>query len=802
MVKALFVFLTSFLLFAEDWDAKFAEVCKRDSMCSRLKATDGTWFKPKPEIIALLKNSEVQAEIKNASAKYGVDPTAVAGAIVAENSLNVGVKDSVQTWLASKMGITSIAGKGFSFGLGQISLSAAREAENYIAKLENRTPKSDSELTQEIADPMGSIKIAATIVRKVQDDYKNQGFDISKDPGVLTSLYNLGQSERRAKEAKAEGRLPQVNYFGLFVDKYSQDIRSAAKVNNTSNASTPLKTVVQKIPESPIQPAVSQKPDMTLPLMSQVERSNKNLVKTAIVTKSVPIVSAPFLCEASDYGQDLSRETKTSSFGAPVGVLDKDESFVEVSSTLDCKSHVWKLIKGRDNKVGWIQDEQLEKAKGSKLDNKVTCNRGKAEIACKKNIEKFASDLSIDSKKSEGLIYLKPISNTKEGKVSFKNEDFYCGNRIPETTAIKSTSGIGTKVKLNISIKELKSLSENLNKFANKELTRMSKELGIPIDQLTEPDNPYSTIAFKLDYIRQISKECLRTISSESLSCQDPRLYSKEYQDQHEKIQYEKVPNLTDVALLNQSLNKIYNRNQIGISNYFTSSTYIPDEDELKLITHQEIKESISDCNERIKELKKTAETQNQQQVTQAQYSYDQVISAADKATDDQLKAHLSEFVTFAKFCHARLNLLNANKKQNKINCSQAPKFLTNEYKLYAKELVVKLYQQNPMELINEVQLGATNFISQNAINDILGVPTPIQQPLQLYNNYYGSSYCPNKTAEYIEELVKNNPCIKNVYVPTRYLSNKLNHLDSKVIYRQFEEDGKYAIEIGDGTCK
>ena len=192
------LFLLSLFAFSQDWDAKFNEVCSRDKFCSKLKATDGTWLRPKSEIIALLKDNDVQNEIKTAAAKYGVDPTAIAGAIMAENSLNVGVKDSVQTFLASKMGITSIAGKNFSFGLGQIQLPATREAEEHIAKIEKRKPRGDDELRKEIADPMGSIRMAALIVRKVQDDYKAQGFDISKDPGVLTTLYNLGQSERRA----------------------------------------------------------------------------------------------------------------------------------------------------------------------------------------------------------------------------------------------------------------------------------------------------------------------------------------------------------------------------------------------------------------------------------------------------------------------------------------------------------------------------------------------------------------------------------------------------------------------------
>ncbi|MFN3698551.1 MAG: DUF1402 family protein [Pseudobdellovibrio sp.] len=829
-MKILFILTISFLLFAEDWDSKFAEVCKRDAMCSRLKASDGTWFKPKPEIIALLKHSDAQLEIKNTAIKYGVDPVAVAGAIVAENSLNVGVKDSVQTWLAGKMGITNIAGKNFSFGLGQISLPAAREAENYLARIENRASKSDSELTQEIADPMGSIRIAATIIRKVQDDYKNQGFDISKDPGILASLYNLGQSEKRAKEAKAEGRLPQVNYFGLFVNKYSQDIRSAAKVTQA----TPINLKPQVPNTSEV---ASKKTDMTPPLItSKAEKINKNLIKTDIVTKSVSLVSAPLLCESSDYGQDVVRETKSSSYGAPVAALDKDESYVEVSRTLDCKSNIWKLIKGRDDKIGWIQDEQLEKVKSTKLETKRTCTRGKSETTCQQSIAKSVGDLGIDSKNSDGLVYIKPISNTKDGKISFKNEDFNCGNKTPETTARNSKSLTAYRFggsKPDISTKELKSISEELNIFANKELIRMSKELKLPVDQLHEPENPYSAIASQLENIKSLTQACLRTLSSETIQCQDPRNYSKEYKDMLEKNKYEKSPSLMDVAMLNQNLSNIIYQNQNGKNSQLYLNTYSPNEDELRLTTPEEIRESISYCEERIGDLKKSTQAQQKSQIANQNqginpsytsypsYPYgrssvgfggiyggygafiqvDHLFNAARKATDEQIKKYSSEFVGFVKFCHARMNLLEANKKQNRFNCTQAPKYLSNGFQLYTKEIVAKLYQQNPSQLLNEVQSGASMFVGQDILNDILGVQATAQ-PLKQYNNDYNSSYCPNKTAEYIEELVKNNPCIKHVFVPTRYLSNKLSNLDSKVIYRLFEEDGKYAIEIGDGLCK
>ena len=54
------------------------------------------------------------------------------------------------------------------------------------------------------------------------------GFDISQNPGITATLYNVGNPEARAAELKAENakrrqqglepRLPQVNYYGWLVN--------------------------------------------------------------------------------------------------------------------------------------------------------------------------------------------------------------------------------------------------------------------------------------------------------------------------------------------------------------------------------------------------------------------------------------------------------------------------------------------------------------------------------------------------------------------------------------------------------
>ncbi|MDO9182178.1 MAG: hypothetical protein Q7U04_07205, partial [Bacteriovorax sp.] len=63
------------------------------------------------------------------------------------------------------------------------------------------------------------------------------------------------------------------------------------------------------------------------------------------------------------------------------------------------------------------------------------------------------------------------------------------------------------------------------------------------------------------------------------------------------------------------------------------------------------------------------------------------------------------------------------------------------------------------------------------------------------------ASYCPNKTAEMIEDLLKNNNCIETVFVPDKWLLNRLNEFGNKVQFRPFAEEDKYAIEVEKTQC-
>jgi hypothetical protein len=199
--------LVPFAQAAPDWEKAFKDVCSFDQYCERLKMSDGAWVKPRNELLAVIKSPAMNAEIHRVAKLYNIDPVMIAGAIIAENTMNVSMKDTAQTWLAANMGITGVGSKKFSYGFGQINDQAAIEAEAHVAKIEGRPAKSMDEIRAEILDPAKCIRLVGAIVRQVQDDYKAQGFDISKDVGVSTTLYNLGKSKEKAAQAKKTARL-------------------------------------------------------------------------------------------------------------------------------------------------------------------------------------------------------------------------------------------------------------------------------------------------------------------------------------------------------------------------------------------------------------------------------------------------------------------------------------------------------------------------------------------------------------------------------------------------------------------
>jgi hypothetical protein len=88
-----------------------------------------------------------------------------------------------------------------------------------------------------IMDPDLTLPYVAATLRKSIDAYKSiAGFDISQNPGVTATLYNLGNPEEHARQLAAENkgrkaqglkpRLPEENYYGWLVNEKLPELQT------------------------------------------------------------------------------------------------------------------------------------------------------------------------------------------------------------------------------------------------------------------------------------------------------------------------------------------------------------------------------------------------------------------------------------------------------------------------------------------------------------------------------------------------------------------------------------------------
>nr|WP_156584670.1 DUF1402 family protein [Agrobacterium vitis] len=111
---------------------------------------------------------------------------------------------------------------GQTFGLGQINPLTALMLTDMVHQTSGY-PKLDEKdaagLYKAIMDPDTSLAYIAAIIRKSIDDYKTYAnVDISNNPGLTATLYNVGNSEARARALGRRGGLPEENYYGWLVN--------------------------------------------------------------------------------------------------------------------------------------------------------------------------------------------------------------------------------------------------------------------------------------------------------------------------------------------------------------------------------------------------------------------------------------------------------------------------------------------------------------------------------------------------------------------------------------------------------
>ncbi|PZO78681.1 MAG: hypothetical protein DI629_11345 [Mesorhizobium amorphae] len=129
---------------------------------------------------------------------------------------------------------------GQTFGLGQLNPLTALKMSDLVQRrtgLPALTAEDPDEVYRTIMDPDLTLPyVAATLADSIAAYRDIAGFDISQNPGITATLYNLGNPEDRAQalsrenaERAAKGeepRMPQENYYGWLVNEKLDELRT------------------------------------------------------------------------------------------------------------------------------------------------------------------------------------------------------------------------------------------------------------------------------------------------------------------------------------------------------------------------------------------------------------------------------------------------------------------------------------------------------------------------------------------------------------------------------------------------
>lgn len=120
---------------------------------------------------------------------------------------------------------------GQSFGLGQLSPLTVLKMTDRVSRQSNfrKLKASNSDAVYKATmDPNISLHYMAAIIQDSIAAYKSVGkVDISKNPGVTATLYNLGDPWSRAAKFRRTGRSwPRENYYGWLVNDRIDELRT------------------------------------------------------------------------------------------------------------------------------------------------------------------------------------------------------------------------------------------------------------------------------------------------------------------------------------------------------------------------------------------------------------------------------------------------------------------------------------------------------------------------------------------------------------------------------------------------
>ncbi|MBY3333806.1 DUF1402 family protein [Rhizobium laguerreae] len=124
---------------------------------------------------------------------------------------------------------------GQTFGLGQVNPLTALMLSDLVTRLSGYpklNEKNAGAVYRAIMDPDISLAFVAASIRRSIDDYKEiAGMDISGNPGLTATLYNVGNSRQRAAALAAKNRgagatvWPEENYYGWLINDKLDELK-------------------------------------------------------------------------------------------------------------------------------------------------------------------------------------------------------------------------------------------------------------------------------------------------------------------------------------------------------------------------------------------------------------------------------------------------------------------------------------------------------------------------------------------------------------------------------------------------
>ena len=395
-------------------------------------------------------------------------------------------------------------------------------------------------------------------------------------------------------------------------------------------------------------------------------------------------------------------------------------------------------------------------------------------------------------------------------------------------------------------MKALKKENEEARDFLQKELDRMVKATGLKPDELGRLMNPYQSLYHSIHRAISSINNCLDTLRTENIHCETPTRATPKYRKILSQFSYDKIPDLEKLETVVTELDKALNSADTSFIAFNYYQNQHPDVN--PTISPKIIRESLLSCDSRLsalteKIIQEIANRSISSPTPQAKqrsmgglagmpgmgmagsgimggvygaYGSGSQMGGNDKdlleliksASDEVVEKHADSLAAAARFCHARLNLLDpsSSKRENPLDCTESPEIVPFSFQYFAKDIAKQLYKTNPSAVLSEVFIGVQMAVPSSVKMELAGedpnkpnLPSPLQQDTYVLPE---GSYCPNRTAEQIEEILRSNAdCVSNVFVPTDFLVKRLSTDDDRVVFQKFEKNDRFMIEVGAARC-